>query len=151
MSSPCHHVITVSSTTLKTLVTVSSNLLLSYLIIWSQMKNPNCPKNSQLNFVTFCYKCWHFGGFIEVVKTVTNVISRLLDDFDTPNLAGTSDRPKLENINHQPTKHSKNFGFMILFWFQIRLLHCIFIYVQNAILRGVIDEIDSKSCFYDMF
>ena len=60
-----------------------------------------------------------FGAFLNfrqhVMKTVTNVISRLLDDFDTPNLAGTSDRPKLENINHQATKHLKNFGFMILF------------------------------------
>ena len=112
MSSLCHNVIIVSSLTLKTLVTVSSNLLLSYL---KSNEEPKLPKNSQLNFVTFCYKCWQFGGFIEVVKTVTNVISRLLDDFDTPNLAGTSDRPKLENINHQPTKHSKNFGFMILF------------------------------------
>ena len=40
---------------------------------------------------------------------------------------------------------------MILFWLQTRLLHYIFIYVQNAILRGVIDEIDSKYCFIDMF
>ena len=78
------------------------------------MKNPNCPKTRNLILSHFVTSAGNLGDS-EVVKTVTNVISRLLDDFDTPNLAGTSGRPKLENINHQPTKHSKKFGFMILF------------------------------------
>ena len=56
-----------------------------------------------------------------VRKRFTNIVGksggvlRAFCTHDTPNLAGTSDRPKLENINHQPTKHSKNFGFMVLF------------------------------------
>ena len=65
MSSPCHHVITVSSLTLKTLVIVSSNLLLSYLIIRSQMKNPNCPKTRNLilsHFVTSAGNLGDSGG-----------------------------------------------------------------------------------------
>ena len=49
-----------------------------------------------------------------LLETVTSVF-KVNDDTVMTNLAGTSDRPKLENINHQPTKHSENFGFMILF------------------------------------
>ena len=86
------------------------------------------------------------------MKTVTSVISRLLDEIVTPNFARTSVTPKLENINHQPTRQLKIFGFMTLFCFQTTFTLYFQLYaVQNGILRVVIDHSDSKSCFYEVF